>query len=131
MKTTEWNDVLSVDVDEIDEDHHKLLDIYHVLKQTLADGDSPDYIEAILEELVNGTIWHFSHEERLMLKYGYAEMTEHRAAHRELIEAPGHSCRNSRKGVKRSVNRISNSSSTGSPVTSSPTTSAWARFSNR
>ncbi len=33
MKTTEWNDVLSVDVDEIDEDHRKLLDIYHVLNR--------------------------------------------------------------------------------------------------
>jgi len=26
------------------------------------------YIEALLEELVSGTVWHFRHEERLMLK---------------------------------------------------------------
>jgi hemerythrin len=40
-----------------------------------------------LEELINCTVWHFSHEERLMLKYGYAGIEEHRAEHRELIRS--------------------------------------------
>ena len=50
------------------------------------EGESPDYLAAVLEELVNCTVWHFSHEERLMLKYGYAEIEEHKAAHQELIK---------------------------------------------
>ena len=87
MKEIAWDDILSVDVEEIDEDHRKLLDIYNVLSRALTEGGSPDYIEAILEELVNGTIWHFSHEERLMVQYNYPEMEEHRAAHRELVES--------------------------------------------
>jgi hemerythrin-like metal-binding protein len=82
-----WGQILSVEVDEIDEDHRKLLDIFNILNHSLIDEESPDYLAAILEELINCTIWHFSHEERLMLKYGYEEIEEHKAMHQELIKS--------------------------------------------
>ena len=85
MKDLVWSQILSVDVEEIDEDHRKLLDIFNVLKHALTEGDSPVYLAAVLEELINCTIWHFSHEERLMLKYAYAEIEQHKATHQELI----------------------------------------------
>jgi hemerythrin len=81
-----WGEVLSVEVDEIDEDHRKLLDIFNILKHSLIDEESPDYMAAVLEELINCTIWHFSHEERLMLKYDYKEIEEHKAMHQKLIK---------------------------------------------
>jgi hemerythrin-like metal-binding protein len=40
-----------------------------------------------LEELINCTVWHFSHEERLMLKYGYEGIEGHKAEHQELINS--------------------------------------------
>ena len=86
MKDIVWGQILSVDVDEIDEDHRRLLDIFNILNHSFMDGESPDYLAAVLEELINCTIWHFSHEERLMLKYGYAEIEEHKAMHQELIK---------------------------------------------
>ncbi|MCP4388973.1 MAG: hemerythrin family protein [bacterium] len=86
MKDIVWGQILSVDVDEIDEDHRKLLDIFNILNHSLEDRESPDYLAAVLRELINCTIWHFSHEERLMLKYGYAEIEEHKAMHQELIK---------------------------------------------
>ena len=85
MREISWDQVLSVEVEEIDEDHRKLIEIFNILNHAVTEGESPDCLEAILEELVNCTVWHFSHEERLMLKYGYAEMDEHKAIHRELI----------------------------------------------
>jgi hemerythrin len=39
-----------------------------------------------LEELINCTIWHFSHEERLMLKHGYDAYEEHKADHQDLVD---------------------------------------------
>jgi len=78
---------LSVDVDEIDDDHRKLLELFNVLNRAITDGESPDYLIAVLEELVNCTIWHFSHEERLMLKYDYEDIDDHKAAHKDLIES--------------------------------------------
>ncbi len=87
MKDIVWGDILSVEVDEIDEDHRKLMNIFNILNHSVAEGESPDYLAAILEELINCTVWHFSHEERLMLKYGYEGMEEHKAEHKELIKS--------------------------------------------
>jgi len=87
VRDISWDKVLSVEVDEIDEDHRKLIDIFNILNHAVTEGESPDYLAAVLEELVNCTVWHFSHEERLMLKYGYGGMEEHQAIHRELIKS--------------------------------------------
>ena len=85
MKNIVWSDVLSVAVDEIDEDHRKLLNIFNTLNHSVTTGESQDYLAAVLEELINCTVWHFSHEERLMLKHGYEGQREHKAEHQELI----------------------------------------------
>ena len=87
MKDIVWGNVLSVEVDEIDEDHRKLVKIFNILNHAVMEGESPEYLAAVLEELINCTIWHFSHEERLMLKFGYQEMEEHQAEHQELIKS--------------------------------------------
>jgi len=86
MKDIEWSDILSIEVDEIDEDHRKLVGIFNILNHAIKDGESPAYLRAVLEELINCTVWHFSHEERLMLKYAYDEMEEHQTEHRELVQ---------------------------------------------
>ena len=87
MKDIVWGHVLSVGVDEIDEDHRKLVNVFNILNHAVTDGESSEYLAAVLEELVNCTVWHFSHEERLMLKYGYQELEEHKAEHQELIKS--------------------------------------------
>ncbi len=87
MKDLVVDSILSVGVDEIDDDHRKLASLFNILNHSVVEGDSPEYLEAVLEELINCTVWHFSHEERLMLKYGYEGITEHKAVHRELIKS--------------------------------------------
>ena len=86
MKNIIWDETLSVEVDEIDEDHRKLVDLFNILSHSVAEGDATDYIEAVLEELISCTIWHFRHEERLMLLYKYGGFAEHKAEHGDLIE---------------------------------------------
>lgn len=87
MKDIVWSKILSVGVEEIDEDHRKLVNIFNVLNHAVMDGESPAYLAAVLEELINCTVWHFSHEERLMLKHGYPDMAAHKSAHQELIRS--------------------------------------------
>ena len=87
MKNLVWDDSLSVEVDEIDEDHRRLVDLFNLLNQSVEEGDDADYIEALLEELISCTIWHFRHEERLMLKYKYDGFAVHKAEHRDLIDS--------------------------------------------
>ncbi|TNF37515.1 MAG: hypothetical protein EP315_02550 [Gammaproteobacteria bacterium] len=87
MKDLIWDDSLSIQIREIDEDHHKLVDLFNMLNHALAEGENPDYIEAIIEELITCTAWHFKHEERLMMKYGYEGLEEHRKEHQELVNS--------------------------------------------
>ena len=87
MKDVVWSNILSIGVDEIDEDHRRLLDIFNILNHSVTEGATPDYLAAVLEELINCTAWHFSHEERLMLKHGYEGLASHKAEHRELIKS--------------------------------------------
>jgi len=87
VKDIVWSDILSVEVDEIDEDHRKLVTIFNILNHAVTDRESPEYLAAVLEELINCTVWHFSHEERLMLKHGYREMEAHKVEHQELIKS--------------------------------------------
>ena len=87
MKDLVWDHILSVGVKEIDEDHRKLVNLFNILNHAVAQGDAPEYLEAVLEELISCTAWHFNHEERLMLKYGYEDMAEHKMEHQELIKS--------------------------------------------
>ena len=87
MKVLNWDDSLGVQVEEIDEDHRRLVELFNILNRSVEEGDASDYIEAVLEELLSCTIWHFRHEERLMLKYTYEGLLEHKAEHQELIES--------------------------------------------
>jgi hemerythrin len=87
VKQLVWDKLLSVGVDEIDEDHRKLIHLFNILNISVTEGASLEYLAATLEELLNCTVWHFSHEERLMLKYRYHEHAEHKAEHQELIQS--------------------------------------------
>jgi hemerythrin len=87
MKDLLWDETLSVDVPEIDEDHRRLVALFNILNHAVAEGDSREYVDAVMEELISCTVWHFRHEERLMLKYGFGGSAEHKAEHEELVVA--------------------------------------------
>ena len=86
VKHINWDDSLDVDVEEINDDHQKLVNLFNILSQAVEQGSSMDYVDAVLEELITCTIWHFRHEERLMVRYGYDAMELHKAEHNDLIE---------------------------------------------
>ena len=86
MKNISWDDSLDVDIEEINDDHHKLVDLFNLLSRAVEEGDSVDYVDAVLEELITCTIWHFRHEERLMVHYQYDGIEMHKAEHNSLIE---------------------------------------------
>ena len=87
MKDIIWDKSLSVDVEEVDEDHRRLVEVFNILSHAVVEGDSTEYIEAVLDELLSCTVWHFKHEERLMLKHGYDGLTEHKTEHQDLVDS--------------------------------------------
>ncbi len=64
MKDIVWDKILSVGVEEIDEDHRKLREYLQYSQPCRNDEESSGYLAATLAELINCTVWHFSHEER-------------------------------------------------------------------
>lgn len=90
MKDIVWDRILTIGIDEIDDDHRRLIELFNILNHSVTEGEDPQYLAAVLEELINCTVWHFSHEERLMLKYAYPGFAEHKAEHQELIESARH-----------------------------------------
>ena len=87
MKDLVLDNTLIIGIDEIDDDHSKLINLFNILNHSVTEGADRKYVEAVLEELINCTAWHFSHEERLMLKYGYDALEEHKADHQDLIDS--------------------------------------------
>lgn len=87
MKDLVLDHMLTLGIEEIDDDHGKLVNLFNILSHSVSEGATHDYIDAVLEELINCTVWHFSHEERLMLKYGYQGYEEHREEHQDLINS--------------------------------------------
>lgn len=86
MKELALDETLTLGIEEIDSDHSKLIELYNILNHSVTEGSSREYVEAVLDEMINCTIWHFSHEERLMVKYGYAGYEEHKTDHQDLID---------------------------------------------
>lgn len=105
VKDIVWGEILRVGVDEIDEDHRKLVNIFNLLNHAVMEGESQEYLAAILNELINCTVWHFSHEERLMLKHRYGGIEEHKAEHQELIRSASELKQEILQADKASVNR--------------------------
>ena len=87
MRELVWDRVLSVENDEIDNDHRILVNLFNLLARSVEEGESRAYIETVLEELIRCTAWHFCHEERLMLKHGYPELEAHRQEHLDLMDS--------------------------------------------
>ena len=85
MSDLVFDDKLSVGIDEIDEDHQKLFDLFNLLKRSVEEGKASGEQAEILEELISFTTWHFSHEEQLMRQYGYDQAADHETEHWNLI----------------------------------------------
>ena len=87
MKNIVWDESLSVGVEEIDQDHRRLVELFNLLSEAVDNKESPDYIDALLVELITCTEWHFRHEERLMIRHGYDGMEDHKDEHIDLVDS--------------------------------------------
>ncbi len=86
MHVIEWNEVNSVGVASIDEQHKVLVAITNKLFQAILDNRGIVVLMGVLRELEEYVKTHFSYEEELMRRYGYSplELEEHIAEHRAL-----------------------------------------------
>ena len=80
-----WSDAISTGIDEMDEQHKVLIRLINSLHRSLKDGSDKEVLEHVLDELLDYTRVHFSHEEEVMHETGYPQLHLQQKAHQALI----------------------------------------------
>lgn len=86
MNLIAWNENLSVNIKEINEQHKKLIAMINDLNSAMGSGKGKDVMGQILSGLVEYTKTHFKREEELMQKHQYPGYLSHKALHDALTK---------------------------------------------
>ncbi len=76
-----WTDELKTGNDIIDGEHKQLIRAINALLDACSEGRGRQIIEKAVNFLVEYTINHFAHEEKLQLECSFPEYKEHKAFH--------------------------------------------------
>lgn len=71
---------------EIDQQHRKLVDIINHSHDSMKMEGKPEDLMRIMNDLVNDTRYHFTHEEKRMQQAGYPDLANHQRIHRAMVE---------------------------------------------
>ena len=76
-----WKDYYSVDEPSLDSQHRQIIDFINDLYVAMQRGVDRQSIRPLLDQLVQYTVNHFQHEEKLLLERQYPEFAQHKAGH--------------------------------------------------
>lgn len=85
MAMLEWNDRLSVNIREIDAQHHELVDMVNRLHDAMKSGKAESILTQIVSEMKKYAAEHFATEERLFKAHNYPDAEAHRAEHTAFV----------------------------------------------
>jgi hemerythrin len=86
MPLIAWDDSISLNISEIDNQHKQLVKIINELFDAMKNARGFDVLEDILARLVDYTEYHFSTEEKYFDQLRYIESEPHKEEHRFLIK---------------------------------------------
>ncbi|MDI6729156.1 MAG: bacteriohemerythrin [Thermodesulfovibrionales bacterium] len=81
-----WSDKYSVNINEIDSQHKKLVDMLNSLHDSMKAGKGNEVLGKTLTELIQYVGTHFATEERLLSTHGYPELNVHKSEHAKLTQ---------------------------------------------
>jgi hemerythrin len=81
MAVINWDDSLSVGVEEIDRQHKKLIGMVNDLDDAMRKGKGKDVLGTIIEKMNTYTVTHFRTEEDYFNRLGYPESVSHKKEH--------------------------------------------------
>ncbi len=76
-----WNETLSVNINSIDEQHKKLIDMINDFYDNIASRSNKDNISTLLSSMKQYTLEHFTREENYMKKFNYPDYESHKKEH--------------------------------------------------
>lgn len=86
MPLMEWNDKLSVGIQQFDNEHKRLVAMLNELFDAAQGGHGKEVLGKILDGLITYTATHFANEERYMKEHKYADYAAHKAEHDALAK---------------------------------------------
>ncbi len=81
MTLLNWTPDFSVNIKEIDDQHLNLVNMINILHASMKEGKGKEVMGEIIIELISYTKYHFTFEENLMDKLGFAGLSNHKAQH--------------------------------------------------
>jgi hemerythrin len=84
MPFAEWSDEFSIGIEEINQEHRRLLDLLNELHDAVDAGSAREVLGKVLDELMRYVVYHFSHEEELFQRTNYPGAERHIRQHRDL-----------------------------------------------
>ena len=85
MALLSLNQVGTVGVRAMDDQHNILMDTMNELRQAVAHGECREQISEVLERLIEFTRMHFASEEQLLEQYEFPGLAVHCVAHQRIL----------------------------------------------
>lgn len=85
MALIKWDESLSVGVQEIDNQHKKLVEIINELHDAMKEGKGRKLLGDIIKRMEEYTVYHFGTEEKHFVEFHYEQAESHKAEHRGFI----------------------------------------------
>lgn len=82
----EWNQSLSVGVEQIDAQHRELFARVNKLLEATSQGKGRNEVGSTIDFLADYVVSHFASEERLMSQHSYPEYGAHKAQHDRFMQ---------------------------------------------
>lgn len=86
MAIIEWNSTLSVNIQQFDRQHMKLVDMINKLHEGIRASNANEVLGEIINDLARYTTTHFADEEQIMATYQYPDIAAHKAEHMEFSQ---------------------------------------------
>jgi len=86
MELIAWSENHSVKVQEIDDQHKKLIETVNKLYEHMKKGKGGQVLEETIDGLVEYTKYHFETEEKYMLEFKFDGYEDHKKEHDEFSE---------------------------------------------
>jgi len=86
MALINWDGNLSVNVEEIDQQHKKLIGMINELNDAMRTGRGKDVMGMIINDLNTYTVTHFKTEDGYFTRFGYPDTISHRKEHDSFVQ---------------------------------------------
>ena len=86
MALIQWSSDLSVQIEEIDKQHQKLISMINELNDAMRQGKGREVAGRIIDGLVSYTEGHFALEEKYFTKFEYPDAEKHIKEHKHFVK---------------------------------------------